>query len=438
MENNSKFTNKWGFIMACVGSAVGLANVWAFPYKIGMNGGLSFLIPYLFFVFLFGRVGLSAESAVGRKYKSGPMGVFREVWKSRNKEGVGRVLRWIPLVGVVLLAIGYTVVITYVLKALLDSISGTLLTQDPNLWFESISTNDFALAKEHFLLIIIVFLTLAYGTKGIEKTNSFMMPLFFVLFIILAIRIAFLDKAVEGYKFIFSLEPEKLMDIRLWIAAMGQAFFSLSIVSTVMVVYGSYLPESEDIVHSSTITSSLDTVAAMLSTFVMLPATFAFGFSQSEGPKLIFVVLPKVLQEIAGGRVFAIILYIAIVFAGVLSVQSMIETVVEAITSKFEKLKRIYVLMALMAIVFICGLFLHPIAKWGAWMNFVTIYILPISAIMGAISWFWVMKKEDLLDEINKSAKKKHGDAWYNLGKYLYVPLAVILCIIAIRYQISF
>ena len=96
------------------------------------------------------------------------MGVFREVWKSRNKEGVGRVLRWIPLVGVVLLAIGYTVVITYVLKALLDSISGTLLTQDPNLWFKSISTNDFALAKEHFLLVIVVFLTLAYGTKGIE------------------------------------------------------------------------------------------------------------------------------------------------------------------------------------------------------------------------------------------------------------------------------
>ena len=77
MENNSKFTNKWGFIMACVGSAVGLANVWAFPYKIGMNGGLSFLIPYLFFVLLFGRVGLAAESAVGRKYKAGPMGVFK-------------------------------------------------------------------------------------------------------------------------------------------------------------------------------------------------------------------------------------------------------------------------------------------------------------------------------------------------------------------------
>ena len=176
----------------------------------------------------------------------------------------------------------------------------------------------------------------------------------------------------------------------------------------------------------------------MLSTFVMLPATFAFGFSQSQGPKLIFVVLPKVLQEIAGGRIFAIILYIAIVFAGVLSVQSMIETVAEAITSKFENLKRINVLLVLMILVFVCGLFLHPIAKWGAWMNFVTIYILPISAIIGAISWFWVMKKEDLMDEINKSAKNKHGDGWYNLGRYLYVPLAVILCIIAIRYQISF
>ncbi|NVF10991.1 sodium-dependent transporter [Anaerococcus sp. AGMB00486] len=438
MENNGKFTNKWGFIMACVGSAVGLANVWAFPYKLGMNGGLSFLIPYLFFVFIFGRVGLAAESAVGRKYKSGPMGVFKSVWKSRGNEKLGKIIRWIPLIGVFLLAIGYTVVITYVLKALIDSINGSLLSTDSNVWFESISTKDFVLLKEHLLLVIIVFLTLAYGTKGIEKTNSFMMPLFFILFIILAVRIAFLDKAFEGYKFIFSMDVSKLFDIKLWIAAMGQAFFSLSLVSTVMVVYGSYLPESEDIVHNSTITAVLDTIAAMLSSFVMLPATFAFGFSQSEGPKLIFVVLPKVLQNISGGRLFAVILYIAIVFAGVLSVQSMIETVAEAITSKFNNLNRNLVLVVLMAIVLMAGLFLHPIAKWGVWMNFVTIYILPISAIMGAISWFWVMKKEDLLDEINKGTKIKHKNAWYYLGRYLYVPMALILCIIAIRYQISF
>src|SRR5699024_5846677 len=97
MKDDKKFTNKWGFIMACVGSAVGLANVWAFPYKLGMNGGLAFLIPYLFFVFLFGRVGLSAESAVGRKYKSGPMGVFKSVWKSRGHEKIGKIIRWIPL-----------------------------------------------------------------------------------------------------------------------------------------------------------------------------------------------------------------------------------------------------------------------------------------------------------------------------------------------------
>lgn len=438
MKDDKKFTNRWGFIMACVGSAVGLANVWAFPYKLGMNGGLAFLIPYLFFVFLFGRVGLSAESAVGRKYKSGPMGVFKSVWKSRGYEKIGKFIRWIPLVGVILLAIGYSVVITYVLKALIDSINGLLLTTAPYAWFDNISNTNFILVKEHILLIFIVFLTLAYGTKGIEKTNSFMMPLFFILFVILAIRIALLNKASLGYEFIFSLDVDKLFDIRLWISAMGQAFFSLSIVSTVMIVYGSYLPDSEDIVHTSTITSGLDTVSAMVSSFVMLPATFAFGFSPSEGPKLIFVVLPKVLQNITGGRVFAIILYIAIVFAGVLSVQSMIETVAEAITSKFKNIKRIYVLIALMALVFIVGIFLHPLNKWGAWMNFVTIYILPISAIMGAISWFWVMKKDELLFEINKNASKKHGVGWYRLGRYLYVPLALILCIIAIRYQISF
>lgn len=438
MENNGKFSNKWGFIMACVGSAVGLANVWAFPYKLGLNGGLSFLLPYLFFVFLFGRVGLAAESAVGRRYKSGPMGVFKDIWKSKGKEKIGRIIRWLPIVGVFLLAVGYSVVITYVLKALIDSINGSLLDIDPNVWFESISTKDFILTKEHFILIVIVFLTLAYGTKGIEKTNTFMMPLFFILFIVLAIRIAFLNKAFDGYKFIFSMSYEKLFDIKLWIAAMGQAFFSLSLVSTVMVVYGSYLPKSEDIVHNSTITSVLDTLAAMLSSFVIIPATFAFGFSQAEGPKLIFVVLPKVLQNITGGRIFAIILYTAIVFAGVLSVQSMIETVAEAITSKFNNISRNVILISLMAVVFIGGFFLHPIAKWGFWMNIITIYILPISAIIGAITWFWVMKKEDLLDEINKSAKKSHGNLWYYMGRYIYVPIALILCIIAIKYQISF
>ena len=138
------------------------------------------------------------------------------------------------------------------------------------------------------------------------------------------------------------------------------------------------------------------------------------------------------------GRIFALILFVAIVFAGISSIQSMIETVAEAIVFSFPKLKRNLVLIALISIIYLGGIFLHPISKWGPWMDVVTIYILPISGIIGAITWFWVIKKDELLAEVNKNYPNKYGNTWYNLGRFLYVPLAIILCFIAIRYHISF
>ena len=366
------------------------------------------------------------------------MTVYKEAYKSRNMEKFGKIIRWLPMVGVGLLAIGYAVVITYVLKALIDTITGNLFALESNVWFEEISTKDFGLLGVHLLLMVLVYFALAYETKGIEKTNKFIMPLFFVLFLILAVRIFFLEGSNEGYDFIFRMDFEKLKDIKVWVAAMGQAFFSLSLVGTVMVVYGSYLSNEEDVVKASTITTSLDTLAAMISAFVMLPACFAFGFSPASGPKLIFVVLPQALKEMHLGRLYAIILFLAIVFAGISSIQSMIETITEAIEYKFPKVKRKSILLVLIGIIYLVGIFIEPISKWGPWMDIVTIYILPISGIIGAITWFWVIKKEGLLGEVNKSNKDKYGNAWYYTGKFIFVPLAIALCFIALKYHISF
>ena len=438
MENRNKFSSKWGFIMACVGSAVGLANVWAFPYQLGANGGLAFLFPYLIFAFIFGRVGLAAENAIGRKYKSGPMVVYKEAYKEKNMEKFGSVVRWLPMLGVGLLAIGYAVVITYVLKALLDTITGRIFATDSTSWFDMISTSDFKLVIPHLILMVLVYFALVYETKGIEKTNKLIMPLFFILFLILALRVFFLDGAMGGYKFIFSLDIEKLKNIKTWVAAMGQAFFSLSLVGTVMVVYGSYLPDDEDVIKASTITTGLDTLAAMISSFVMLPACFAYGFSPTSGPKLLFVVLPQALKEMPLGRLYGIILFLAIVFAGISSIQSMLETITEAIEYKFPKLKRKSILIVLISIIYLVGIFIEPISKWGPWMDIVTIYILPVSGIIGAITWFWVIKKENLLEEVNKNVGDKYGNAWYYTGKFIFVPLAIALCFIALRYHISF
>ena len=438
MENRNKFSSKWGFIMACVGSAVGLANVWAFPYQLGANGGLAFLFPYLIFAYIFGRVGLAAENAIGRKYKSGPMVVYKEAYKEKNMEKFGSVVRWLPMLGVGLLAIGYAVVITYVLKALLDTIAGSIFATDSTSWFDMISTSDFKLVIPHLILMVLVYFALVYETKGREKTNKLIMPLFFILFLILALRVFFLDGAMGGYKFIFSLDIEKLKNIKTWVAAMGQAFFSLSLVGTVMVVYGSYLPDDEDVIKASTITTGLDTLAAMISSFVMLPACFAYGFSPTSGPKLLFVVLPQALKEMPLGRLYGIILFLAIIFAGISSIQSMLETLTEAIEYKFPKLKRKTILIVLISIIYLVGIFIEPISKWGPWMDIVTIYILPVSGIIGAITWFWVIKKENLLEEVNKSVGNKYGKTWYYTGKFIFVPLAIALCFIALRYHISF
>ena len=148
--------------------------------------------------------------------------------------------------------------------------------------------------------------------------------------------------------------------------------------------------------------------------------------------------LPRILQDIPFGQIFAIILYAAMIFAGVSSLQNMFEAVGESLQHRFPKLSRKIVLVILCVVCLGFGLHMEPIAKWGPWMDIVSIYIIPIGATIGAISWFWIMKKSDILDEVNKSVKKPHGNFWYFAGKYLYVPCAIILCCVALVMKVAF
>lgn len=432
------FTSRWAFIIACVGSAVGMANVWGFPYKVGANGGGAFLIIYLMFIALFSYVALSAEYAIGRRAKTGTLGSYEYAFATRGLGGVGKILGWIPLAGSMCIAIGYAVIIAYVLKALTQALSGSLMSVDTNTWFESFALTPYSVVSFHIIVVVGTLLTLFFGAKSIEKTNKIMMPLFFILFTILAVRVAMLDGAFEGYKFIFKADFSKLSDPMVWVAAMGQAFFSLSITGSGMIVYGAYLPKTEDVVDSARKTAIFDTIAATVAAFVMIPAVFAYSMDPAAGPKLLFVTLPKILQDMPGGQIFAIILFTAVIFGGISSLQNMFEAVAESILHKFPKLKRTHVLVALCVVCLGVGINMEMISSWGPWMDLVSIYIIPIGAVIGALSWFWVIKKEEIMDEINTGAAKKHGDLWYNIGRYVYVPLAFVLCVIALSMGISF
>lgn len=439
-EKTKRFNSRWGFILSSVGSAVGMANVWGFPNKMGTNGGGAFFLIYLFFIFIFSYVGLPSEFAIGRRAKTGTLGSYENAWKSRSKNlgKAGAVLGWLPLIGSMCIAIGYAVIVAYVGKALLDSLTGSLMTVNTEQWFASFSMEGYSVMPFHIIVVLATLLTLYLGAKSIEKSNKIMMPLFFVIFVILAIRVSMLPNAAEGYRFMFIPRWEVLRDPMVWIWAMGQAFFSLSITGSGMIVYGAYLEEKEDVVSVARHTAIFDTIAALVAALVIIPACFAYGLDVGAGPGLLFVTLPKILQDIPMGQLFAIILYTAMIFAGVSSLQNMFEAVAESLLHKFPKFNRGMILIFLSVVCLGFGLNMETIVSWGPWMDLVSIYIIPLGATLGAISWFWIMKKEDLLFEINKGRVNKEGQRWYFMGRFLYVPFAIVLCIVALSMKVAF
>ncbi len=439
-HRHKRFTSSWGFVLAAVGSAVGMANVWGFPSKMGSYGGSAFLIAYLFFVLLFGFVGLSAEYAMGRRARTGTLGAYEMAWSCRKKSlgKAGGALGWLPLAGSMCIAIGYAVIIAYVLKAFAGAVTGTLMTADTEAWFASFSGADYSVIPFHVIVVVGTLLTLLLGAKSIEKSNKVMMPLFFLIFLVLAVRVAFLPGAAEGYRYMFSPRWEELLDPMVWIWAMGQAFFSLSITGSGMIVYGAYLDSAEDVVALAKRTALFDTIAALVAALVIIPACFAYGLDVGAGPSLLFVTLPRILQDIPLGRLFAVILYVAMIFAGVSSLQNMFEAVGESLLHRFPRLGRKVVLGLLCLVCLGLGLHMEPIFKWGPWMDIVSIYIIPIGATLGAVSWFWIIPKKDLLEEVSHGAKKTPGKLWYGLGRYIYVPCALILCCVALFLQVAF
>ena len=393
-KNTKSFASRWGFILASVGSAVGMANVWGFPNKMGSNGGGAFLLIYLLFVVIFSTVGLPTEFAMGRRAGTGTLGAYEGAWATRGKTAgkVGGLLGWLPLAGSLCIAIGYAVIVTYILKALVDSLLGTLMTGDAAVWFASFSTQPYSVIPYHVIVVAGTLLTLFLGAHSIEKSNKVMMPLFFIIFLVLAVRVALLPGSAEGYKFMFTPRWEALKDPMIWIWAMGQAFFSLSVTGSGMIVYGAYLSKDEDVVGVAQHTAVFDTIAAVVAALVIIPACFSYGLDVGAGPLL----------------------------------------------HKFPKLSRAAVLGILCVLCLGFGLLMEPISKWGPWMDLVSIYIIPIGATLGAVSWFYVMKKDDLLAAVNTGSRRRRGALWYGVGRYVYVPLAVILCCVALFMNVAF
>lgn len=433
-HKNGHFSSSLGFVLACVGSAVGLGNIWMFPYRLGQYGGGAFLVPYLFFICLFGLTGLSAEFAVGRRAKTGTLGSYEMCWGAKKKGAVGRVLGWIPLLGSLGIAIGYSIIIGWVLRSLGGSLTGAILTEDSAAFFAR-ATGDFGSLPWHSIVVLVTVIILVTGSVAqIERANRIMMPVFFVLFAILAIRVFFLPGASAGYHFLFVPKWEQLLKVDTWVMAMGQAFFSLSITGSGMIVYGSYLNKNEDIVGASLRTAFFDTVAALLAALAIMPAVFAFGIEPGAGPSLMFITIPKIFGQMPMGQLFAVIFFLSVVFAGVTSLINMFEAVIESIQHRFGVPRKPAVLIC-GALCFLVGLFLEAEPKVGGWMDFITILVVPFGAVLGAVSVYYVLGFREIRKEMETGRKKPLPEVFGIVAKYVYVPLTIIVFVLGIVYK---
>ena len=430
MNKNGNFKSTVGFVLACVGSAVGMGNIWMFPYRLGQYGGAAFLIPYLIFIALFGLVGLSAEFALGRMAKTGTLGAYAYCWKNK----FGKYIGWLPLLGSLGIAIGYCVILGWVFRSIQGVVTNELFTNSIPAFFTNM-TQSFSNVPCHFLVLFITCLLLFTSTtNAIEKVNKILMPAFFILFIILAIRVSLFDSAIEGYKFLFVPKWEYLFNKETWIMAMGQAFFSLSITGSGMIVYGAYLKDDVDIPKASMQTALFDTIAAMLAALAIMPAVFSFDIDPVSGPSLMFLTLPEVFKQMPLGNFFALFFFISVVFAGITSLINMLEAVCESWQNRFHISRKKAVLLCGI-ITFIISVCIENGDVVGRWMDVVTIYIIPFAALLGAITIYYVLGWNALKQELDKGRKKPVGPTFKFLGKYVYVFLAIIILILGILYN---
>ncbi|MDO4454532.1 MAG: sodium-dependent transporter [Eubacteriales bacterium] len=325
MKHHNQWTSKIGFILATAGAAIGLGNLWKFPYLMGRNGGFPFLIAYLFFIVILGIPVMITEMSLGRKTRHNPVHAYEDIHPHAKIVGIFGVL------AAFLILSYYSVIGGWILKYFFSYLTTLQAPADFNAFIGS----SWEPIVWHGIFMFLTVAICLYGIKGIEKASTFMMPMLFVLLIVVIVRSVTLPGASEGLAFIFkpNMESFHLESIN---AALGQVFYSLSLCMGITVTYGSYLNKKESIPGSCIKVAVLDTMVAVMAGIAIFPAVFAFGLEPAQGPGLIFGTLPKVFSSITGGGFFAIAFFILIFLAALTSAIALLEVSVSYALEKWK------------------------------------------------------------------------------------------------------
>ncbi len=435
---NSKFSSRLGYVLAVAGSAVGLGNIWRFPYLAAKYGGGIFLLVYLILTVSFGYVLIVSETALGRMTQKSPIGAF----KSFGQGIWYKIGGWINAIIPILIVPYYSVIGGWVIKYFVEYIKGNVNTLAQDNYFNNFISDSFNVEFWFVIFALFAFITILGGVKnGIERSSKIMMPILVVLAIMVVIYSVTRPGAIEGVKYFLipNFEDFSIMTI---VAAMGQMFYSLSIAMGILYTYGSYLEKDVDIEKSTKQVELFDTAIAILAGLMVIPAVFAFSTEAAEslqaGPSLMFITLPKVFASMGAGTIAGILFFLLVFFAALTSAISLLETSVSSLSQQFHiSRNKAIVIMAFVMLAFGTTSCLG----YGVWdfisifgMAFLDFYdfltnsiMMPIAALATCILIIKVVGFQRIIDEVKISSPFKREKMYVFFMKYLASFFLIII-----------
>mgnify|MGYP003307358826 CR=1 FL=1 len=435
-QARASFGGKLSAILVAAGSAIGLGSIWRFPYVAGENGGAAFLLLYLLCVFVVGIPVMLAEFSIGRKSQQSSVGAVRVLapkWSWLGYFGVA---------GALLISGYYYIVSGWSLEYIVTSLTGSLYSS-PESFAEQFSAFQ-ASPRQIIYMILFVLLThfiIARGVeKGIEAASKVMMPLLFIILLIMAVRVAFMPGAIEGYRFFLTPDFSALFNSQTILLAVGQAFFSLSLGMGCMVVYASYFKPSNNLTGTAMSVSLLTLMVAVLAGLVIFPAVFSAGLEPTEGPSLIFITLPEIFKDMPFASLWSFIFFILLALAALSSTISFHEVLTTYFTEEFKLSRRASVYLTsflsaalcLIAIVFkfdinFASLHLENISFFDIFDYTTANVLMPIGGLFTCLFVTWKMKPSFLRNQMTNNGALRgrlFPLLWFTL-RYI-TPLLII------------
>ena len=434
------FGSRFGALVAMAGSAVGLGNLWRFPYLVGENGGAAFIIVYIVFVFLLCLPIFISEFVVGRRSQKNAYAAFRDL-------SGGSAWRWVGLFTIIvpLIVLSYYSVIggwsvDYLFKSLTFSFTGDASQSAIHTMFIDFVSSTWAPLVVHTVFLAVTTLIVVVGIKGgIEKFSKIMMPILFVMVLAIAVYSLTLPGASAGLDYLFNPDFSKITG-KACAAALGQAFFSLSLGFGTIMTYASYVSKKENIMFQSAATAVSDLMFALIAGVAIMPAVFAFGLNPQSGPGLVFETLPFVFGQMPAGGAVAILFFLALLVAALTSSISMLEVAVAYLVEE-KKFSRVGACVLLFVICWIvgalCSLSFGPLSHiqidggnlFDFFDNLSSNILMTLGSLLTVLFVGWRMKKSDVYDEFTNGGSlsrnaKIFGVLWF-LIRYV-CPLTII------------